>query len=58
MFIEQLPVPKVKDIYESKFSQLLSSENLIDLSVDKIMDSIIYDIYNLTEEEIEFIEAQ
>nr|WP_232529191.1 TaqI-like C-terminal specificity domain-containing protein [Chryseobacterium gleum] len=56
MFVEQLPVPIIQNDTESLFTKLISDG--ISDKVESDINTIIYKIYNLTEEEINFIESQ
>ena len=49
MFVQQLPVPKVDENTELKFSQIILNEDL------GIADDLIYEMYDLNQEEIDFI---
>lgn len=50
MFVEQLPVP-----FTSKYSSLI--EELVELKNEKRIDEVAYDIYGLTQEEIDYVES-
>ena len=50
MFVEQLPVP-----FTSKYSSLI--EELVELKNEKRIDEVAYEIYGLTQEEIDYVES-
>ncbi len=50
MFIEQLPVP-----FTSEYSSLI--EELVELKNEKRIDEVAYEIYGLTQEEIDYVES-
>ncbi|RKE82491.1 TaqI-like C-terminal specificity domain-containing protein [Chryseobacterium sp. AG363] len=56
MFVELLPVPFAQNEIEILFNNLM--KNKISVEIEEKIDRIIYNIYNLTEEEIGFIESQ
>ena len=53
MFIEKLPVPKIN----SDDKKLVQIETLVDCADYAAIDPIIYDIYRLTNEEINYINS-
>ena len=50
MFVEQLPVPSI-----SEFSSII--ENLVEQKDEKRIDETAYEIYGLTQEEIDYVES-
>ncbi len=52
MFVEQLPVPIISEDEQEALEIILSE------STQETIDSIIYSLYALSEQEIEFIENQ
>ena len=50
MFVEQLPVPSF-----SEFSSII--ENLVEQKDEKRIDETAYEIYGLTQEEIDYVES-
>ena len=50
MFVEQLPVP-----FTCKYSSLI--EELVELKNEKRIDEVAYEIYGLTQEEIDYVES-
>ena len=52
MFIEKLPVP----IFNSNNINLVKIETLVDCADYATIDQLVYDIYGLTQEEIQYIE--
>ena len=50
MFVEQLPVP-----FTSEYSSLI--EELVELKNEKRIDEVAYEIYGLTQEEIDYVES-
>ena len=50
MFIEQLPVP-----FTSEYSSLI--EELVELKNEKRIDEVAYEIYGLSQEEIDYVES-
>lgn len=56
MFIEQLPVPNVSEAEKNKIAVLVQENSTTES--DNLLNQAIYQLYNLTDEEIGFIEAQ
>ena len=63
MFIERLPVPAVSDKEQVKLvslvDKMMDADENIDLkTIEKRIDNLIYGLFDLTEEEIQFIDFQ
>ncbi|MDB5228707.1 MAG: hypothetical protein JWN78_2900 [Bacteroidota bacterium] len=56
MFIEQLPVPKISELEQNQFTSFLEDD--ISPTYEKKIDKLVYTLYGLSKEEIEFIEIQ
>jgi adenine-specific DNA-methyltransferase len=54
MFIEKLPIPQIGNELESNFITLIEAGTIDETSIN----SLVYRLYGLTEQEIEFIESQ
>ncbi|MXV14019.1 Eco57I restriction-modification methylase domain-containing protein [Hufsiella ginkgonis] len=63
-FIERLPVPIISDDRQKQFASLVeirnntSRDNCSNASIEKDINELIYELYNLTKEEIDVIELQ
>ena len=60
MFIEQLPVPFISEETQVKFDELIAQKILLKDSkeLDEEIEKLIYTIYELSIDEIKFIESQ
>lgn len=59
-YVEQIPVPLLSEIEQGKFNELVEKilqENEDTNYLEKQIDKMIYKLYELTPEEIEFIES-
>lgn len=54
MFIEQLPVPQANKTLEDKFIQIMSN-NTGEIDVEKEIDEVVFELYEISEEEKFFI---
>jgi len=63
-FIERLPVPTISDERQKQFESLVeiinnrTIDNCLNVSIEKDINKLVYVLYNLTKEEIEFIDLQ
>jgi hypothetical protein len=63
MFVEKLPVPIISDNEQNSFNDLvdiLNTNKKIDVTceVESKIDEMIFEIYNLTSEEADFLRSQ
>ncbi|WP_256621142.1 TaqI-like C-terminal specificity domain-containing protein [Sphingobacterium spiritivorum] len=56
MFIEQMPVPIISEMQQNKIAKLVSET--VTSEVEKIIDKAIFKLYDLTIEEVNFIQSQ
>ena len=54
MFIEQMPIPIISESEQEKFANLVSKVKTP--TFEKLIDDEVYQLYNLTQDEIDFIE--
>ena len=58
-YVEQIPIPKVSDEVEQKIEllidQIIKNKNKDTVTLEKEVDNIIYELFELTEEEIGYI---
>ena len=64
MFVQQLPIPLIKESDQQQFIELvddilaIKEGNKDSNNIEKLIDQLVYKLYNLTPTEIEYIEKQ